>query len=66
MSFSVVNTDQAFKWKNSVLVIVANRFGIKSIASEYFPSVCRFMKLSSFVGLVGGKPNKAFYICGVI
>jgi len=38
-------------------VIVANRFGIKNVAPEYYPAIKRFMKLPSFVGLVGGKPN---------
>ena len=52
------------KWRNSVLVIVGNRFGIKDVNSNYFPVIKRYMKLDSFVGLVGGKPRFAYYFVG--
>jgi cysteine protease ATG4 len=51
-------------WCNSVLVIVSNRFGIKDVNSNYFPVIKRYMKLDSFVGLVGGKPRFAYYFVG--
>ena len=51
---------------NKLLVIVGNRFGIKSIDEKYFASIKRFMKLPSFKGLVGGKPNFAYYFVGMI
>lgn len=54
------------EWRNDVLVIVGNRFGLKTIANEYFPAIKRFMRLPSFVGLIGGKPNFAYYFCGFI
>jgi cysteine protease ATG4 len=47
-----------------VLVIVSNRFGIKDVNSNYFPVIKRYMKLDSFVGLVGGKPRFAYYFVG--
>jgi len=53
-------------WQNEVLVIVGNRFGIKSVASEYFPAIKRYMKLPCFRGLVGGKPNFAYYFVGMV
>ena len=46
------------------MVIVGNRFGIKDINSNYFPVIKRYMKLDSFVGLVGGKPRFAYYFIG--
>jgi hypothetical protein len=53
-------------WKNDVLIIISNRFGVKSVGSEYYSVIKRFMKLPSFVGLVGGKPGFAYYFCGFI
>jgi len=47
-----------------VLVIVGNRFGIKNIQEEYFKPIKRYMKMDSFVGLVGGKPSFAYYFVG--
>ena len=29
-------------------------------------TIKRFMRLPSFVGLVGGKPNFAYYFCGYV
>jgi len=52
------------KWRNSVLVIVSNRFGIKDVNHNYFPVIKRYMKLDSFIGLVGGKPRFAYYFVG--
>ena len=69
LSYSIIDTSQVNKpsvWQNWVLVIVANRFGIKNVATEYYPAIKRFMKLPSFVGLIGGKPNSAYYFCGLI
>ncbi len=48
------------------MVIIGNRFGMKAVAQEYFPSIKRFMRLSSFAGFVGGKPGFAYYFCGLI
>jgi len=49
-----------------VLIIVANRFGMKNVDPGYYQPIKRFMKLPSFVGLIGGKPNYAYYFCGHI
>ena len=54
------------EWKREVLVIVGNRFGMKNVEKEYFPAIKRFMKLQSFVGLVGGQPKFAYYFCGLL
>ena len=51
-------------WINHVLVIVSNRFGIERVSEEYFKVIKKYMKLSSFVGLVGGKPRFAYYFVG--
>jgi hypothetical protein len=48
------------------LIIVSNRLGLKSIPPEYFPTIKYFMKLPQFVGLLGGKPGYAYYICGTV
>jgi len=61
---SISEKPDNFKWRNSVLVIVGNRFGIKDVNSNYFPIIKRYMKLDSFVGLVGGKPKFAYYFVG--
>ena len=49
-----------------MLVIVGNRFGMKKVERDFFAAIKRFMKLPSFVGLIGGKPNSAYYFCGLI
>lgn len=48
------------------MVVVGNRFGLKSVGAEYYPAIKKLMKLNQFVGLVGGKPNFAYYFCGFI
>lgn len=53
-------------WKNNVLVVISNRFGIKTVGQEYFKVIKKYMKLSSFMGLVGGKPRFAYYFVGHI
>ena len=45
-------------------MIVSNRFGIKDVNYNYFPVIKRYMKLDSFIGLVGGKPRFAYYFVG--
>jgi len=47
-----------------VLVIISNRFGLKSVGQEYFKVIKKYMKLPSFIGLVGGKPRFAYYFVG--
>jgi len=51
-------------WKNHVLVIVSNRFGLKTVGPEYFKVIKKYMRLPSFIGLVGGKPRFAYYFVG--
>ena len=51
-------------WVNHVLLIISNRFGIERVSEEYFKVIKKYMKLSSFVGLVGGKPRFAYYFVG--
>ena len=52
------------KWTNHVLVIVSNRFGIKGVSEEYYKVIKKYMKLDSFIGLVGGRPRYAYYFVG--
>ena len=55
INFDVIRRESSIRpWKKEVLVIVGNRFGIKNVEKEYYSSIRRFMKLPSFVGLVGG------------
>ena len=51
-------------WQNHVLVIVSNRFGLSAVGPEYFQVIKKYMKLQSFIGLVGGKPRFAYYFVG--
>lgn len=43
---------------------MSNRFGLTNVGREYFKVIKKYMKLSSFVGLVGGKPRAAYYFVG--
>ena len=52
------------EWTNHVLVIVSNRFGLTGVGPEYFKVIKKYMKLPSFIGLVGGKPRFAYYFVG--
>ena len=47
-----------------MLVIVSNRFGIEKVSEEYYKIIKKYMKLSTFIGLVGGKPRFAYYFVG--
>lgn len=51
-------------WVNKVLVIVNVRLGMEKVAEEYFDSIISFTKLRQFIGILGGKPKKAFYFVG--
>ena len=55
-----------FEWKREVLVIIGNRLGMNEVNRDFFAAIKRYMKLSSFVGLVGGKPRAAYYFCGFV
>lgn len=59
-----MNSDDEFEWKNQVLVLVNNRFGMNGVSEEYFNPIKRYMKLHSFVGMVGGQPGMAYYFVG--
>jgi hypothetical protein len=37
---------------------------MNSVSKEYFKPIKRYMKASTFAGLVGGKPGQAYYFCG--
>ena len=37
---------------------------MKNVSPEYFKPIKRYMKSSTFIGLVGGKPGQAYYFCG--
>ena len=52
------------EWRNHVLVIISNRFGLSEVGPEYFKTIKSYMKLPSFIGLVGGKPRFAYYFVG--
>ena len=47
-------------------MVISNRFGIKTVGQEYFKVIKKYMKLPSFLGLVGGKPRFAYYFVGHI
>jgi hypothetical protein len=36
------------------------------VDANFFPAIKRFMKLTSFRGLVGGKPNFAYFFVGMV
>ena len=56
--------NEQLDWQNEVLVIVNVRLGFDQVNPSFYPSLVRCTKFSSFVGLVGGKPAKAFYFFG--
>ena len=53
LAFSQID-DPSASWCNQVLVVVNNRFGIKGVSREYYQVIKKYMKLSTFTGLVGG------------
>jgi len=60
------NQKKMNEWKREVLVIIGNRFGMNEVSRDYYPAIKKFMKLPSFVGLVGGQPRAAYYFCGLV
>ncbi len=51
-------------WINNVLVIINVRLGMEKVAEEYFDSIISCTKIPQFIGILGGKPKKAFYFVG--
>ncbi len=60
----VLGISEQAVWRNHVLVIISNRFGLNCIGPEYYKVIKKYMKLPSFTGLVGGKPRFAYYFVG--
>ncbi len=56
---------QSEEWKNQVLVLINIRLGLDKIHQSYFKIIKKYMKLPQFVGIIGGKPKKAFYFVGM-
>lgn len=52
------------EWVKEVMVVVNVRLGFEHIGENFHTAVIRCMKFSQFTGIVGGKPNKAFYFVG--
>lgn len=52
------------EWLNSVLVVINVRLGLHNIPHNYFKVIQKYMKFKQFVGLIGGKPNFAYYFFG--
>eukprot|EP00350_Pseudokeronopsis_sp_OXSARD2_P000181 CAMPEP_0170557902 /NCGR_PEP_ID=MMETSP0211-20121228/31108_1 /TAXON_ID=311385 /ORGANISM="Pseudokeronopsis sp., Strain OXSARD2" /LENGTH=185 /DNA_ID=CAMNT_0010869339 /DNA_START=804 /DNA_END=1358 /DNA_ORIENTATION=+ len=52
-------------WFNNVLITINVRLGLKSIPENYFHLIKKCMGYPQFVGLIGGKPNLAFYFVGI-
>jgi cysteine protease ATG4 len=44
---------------------VTLRLGLDHIPDKYFPIIKKYMKFPQFIGLIGGKPNLAFYFVGI-
>jgi hypothetical protein len=53
-----------FEWQYSLLIIVHTRLGIDRISPVYQDQMQILMQLKQFVGVIGGKSNKAYYILG--
>ena len=48
----------------NLLIIVNVRLGLSNIPRIYFNVIMKHMRNPYFVGLVGGKPNLAYYFVG--
>ena len=46
------------------MIIVNVRLGMEKIGEEYFDSIIDLTKITQFIGILGGKPKKAFYFVG--
>ena len=51
-------------WVNQVLVIVNVRLGMEKVGEEFYESIMACTRISQFMGILGGKPQKAFYFIG--
>lgn len=51
----------ANKWKRSVLILVPIKLGSQQLNKNYIPSIQELFKWPQFIGIVGGKPNAAYY-----
>ncbi|KAI9243475.1 hypothetical protein BY458DRAFT_123736 [Sporodiniella umbellata] len=49
-----------------VLILVPLRLGIDSLHTTYHESLKACFKISSFVGIVGGRPNSSLYFIGLL
>ncbi len=61
---SLIDTFDDKDWVKEVMVIVNVRLGFEQIGDNFHKAVIRCMKFSQFTGIVGGKPDKAFYFMG--
>lgn len=52
-------------WRHSVLILLPIRLGIEKINDTYRNSLKNTLKLPQSCGIVGGKPNSAFYFVGL-
>ena len=52
-------------WRNSVLVIVCLRLGMKKVQPEFLNIIRQFFMQNLNVGILGGRPNEAYYLVGI-
>ena len=64
MAFGSQLAPEEDTWVNKVLVIVNVMLGMEKVQEEYFDSIIAFTRLPQFIGILGGKPKKAFYFVG--
>jgi len=52
-------------WRNSVLVIVCLRLGMNKVQVEFLNLIRTFFMQGLNVGILGGRPNEAYYLVGI-
>ena len=52
-------------WRNSVIILVSVRLGLKNVEKEYFDAFLFFFNHTFNVGIIGGVPKEAYYLVGI-
>jgi len=61
LSCSTINC----KWEHSLFLLIPTRIGANGVNPMYYSTLQEYMKLKQSAGLLGGKPNYAFYFVAV-
>jgi cysteine protease ATG4 len=55
---------EAGDWRTPILLLVPLMLGVANLTPNFFKPVKDFFNMSNCVGIVGGKPDSAYYFVG--